>query len=798
MIINVANPAAPSHTGSIDIEGHVLSLAVAGSYAYVITFDALSFIDVTDPEDPFVAGEYAFEEVWGSPEVEDMAVVGDYAYILMNDPKLVWVLDITDPESPVQVGMADLLQYSLSITVGEDYAYVVDIKGGLTTVDIGDPANPAESGYLAPRQDIPDGGSGLVVAGDLAFFNDPYGLRIADISDPGNPVQTSTYDTLAIPTGLTAVGDYVYVTDGWRGLIIIDAANPARPRRVGSYDTPGYARNVVVSGDYAYVTDDDAGLQIIDVTDPAAPAAAGSLGGLGTAVSLDVAGNYAYVTAYSGGYGLRVIDVADPADPVQVGSLPTPGYSWNVDVVGQYAYVVNAHNLGGFVIIDVANPTAPVQVGSYGGDDVYFRVNSMKVVGDMAYLAADYYGGLRIVNVADPSAPVDVGTYDTPGEARDLAVSGPHVYVADDRGGLRIFDVTDPALPVEVAYNDTIIAYNVVLAGDHAFVLHDWSGLNILQTPQSDDDGQSDETEDGAPNGGDGNNDGIPDSEQANVVSLPNSEDGGYLTLAAPAGIALVDVQATANPSPGDTPAGADFPVGFLDFEIEGLAPGEAVAVTIILHGGETVNAYYKYGPEPGNPADHWYAFDYDGTTGAEYAAGQIVLHLVDGERGDSDLTADGVIVDPGAPAVVSPVASEVLYVSGTAGGNAGGVGFDNRDILAYDTGAQTWAIHFDGSDVGIKPLAAFTILDDDSLVLAFTANVKLPGLGTVLPHDLVRFVPSTLGATTTGSFEWYLDGSDVGLSKSGEKIDAVDVLPDGRVLISPAGTAQVLSLIHI
>ena len=179
--------------------------------------------------------------------------------------------------------------------------------------------------------------------------------------------------------------------------------------------------------------------------------------------------------------------------------------------MGQYAYVVDANNLGGFVIIDVSIPDAPVQVGSYGGDDVYFRVYSMEVVGDLAYLAADYYAGLRIVNVADPSAPIDVGSYDTPGAAYDLAVSGSYVYVADENGGLRVIDVTAPELPVEVASNDIVYPYHVVVAGNHAFVLHDWSGLYILETPQSDDDGQSDETEDGAPNGGDGNNDGIPD-----------------------------------------------------------------------------------------------------------------------------------------------------------------------------------------------------------------------------------------------------------------------------------------------
>jgi hypothetical protein len=40
----------------------------------------------------------------------------------------------------------------------------------------------------------------------------------------------------------------------------------------------------------------------------------------------------------------------------------------------------------------------------------------------------------------------------------------------------------------------------------------------------------------------------------------------------------------------------------------------------------------------------------YDGTTGAVINGNEITLHLVDGKRGDHDLTANGEIVEPGAP----------------------------------------------------------------------------------------------------------------------------------------------------
>ncbi len=165
-----------------------------------------------------------------------------------------------------------------------------------------------------------------------------------------------------------------------------------------------------------------------------------------------------------------------------------------------------------------------------------------------------------------------------------------------------------------------------------------------------DDDGVDDTIEAQGPNGGDGNQDGTPDSEQDNVTSLPNM-NGDYLTVVAPAGAQLVGVSSGDNPSPGDAPAGVEFPAGFINFQVNGLAPGGTVQVDIIAHvpAGTILNAHWKYGPTPDNAAPHWYDFAFDGTTGANISGNVISLTFVDGQRGDADLAADGKIVDPSA-----------------------------------------------------------------------------------------------------------------------------------------------------
>jgi hypothetical protein len=63
------------------------------------------------------------------------------------------------------------------------------------------------------------------------------------------------------------------------------------------------------------------------------------------------------------------------------------------------------------------------------------------------------YGGsgLVVVDVSDPSAPIEVGSTDTPGDARNLALSGGMVVVADGDAGLAVFDDCEgwtPEIPV--------------------------------------------------------------------------------------------------------------------------------------------------------------------------------------------------------------------------------------------------------------------------------------------------------------------------------------------------------------
>ena len=173
----------------------------------------------------------------------------------------------------------------------------------------------------------------------------------------------------------------------------------------------------------------------------------------------------------------------------------------------------------------------------------------------------------------------------------------------------------------------------------------------IAPLPDVDSDGADDQLEQQAPNGGDGNSDGIADDEQALVASFRGTTDR-FITIDAGLATELSQVQASAHPSPDDAPAEVQFPVGFFDFVAQTNTSDESLVVTIYLEPGISANSYYMFGPTPDNSTPHWYAFTYNGETGAKIFADRIELHFRDGQRGDSDLLINGSVADPGAPAV--------------------------------------------------------------------------------------------------------------------------------------------------
>ncbi|MCP3980917.1 MAG: S8 family serine peptidase [bacterium] len=132
----------------------------------------------------------------------------------------------------------------------------------------------------------------------------------------------------------------------------------------------------------------------------------------------------------------------------------------------------------------------------------------------------------------------------------------------------------------------------------------------------------------------------------------------------------------------------------------------------------------------------------------------------------------------------------EELWMSFRSNTAVPGVGtVRDEDIVIYNVNTGLWSRIFDGSDVGLGALEidGFALLASGDLLLSFTAAGTVGGL-SVDDSDIVQFTPGSLGDFTTGTFAWYFDGSDVGLTTNGEDVDSIALDGSGNLVISTSG----------
>jgi hypothetical protein len=181
-------------------------------------------------------------------------------------------------------------------------------------------------------------------------------------------------------------------------------------------------------------------------------------------------------------------------------------------------------------------------------------------------------------------------------------------------------------------------------------------------------------------------------------------------------------------------------------------------------------------------------------TTASFSAPGVYVLRLT---ANDGQYQAFDELTVTVQPATGSGV---VLYFSVDRNGTVGGVtDVRDDDILSFD--GANFTLFFDGSDVGVPGtvnLDAFTRINATTILMSFDNPIAantLSGLTVAVDDsDIVQFNAAQLGATTQGVFSLFFDGSVVGLTTNGEDVDALDVLPDGRLVLSTVGVARVFS----
>ncbi|NEQ50285.1 MAG: ExeM/NucH family extracellular endonuclease [Leptolyngbya sp. SIO3F4] len=187
------------------------------------------------------------------------------------------------------------------------------------------------------------------------------------------------------------------------------------------------------------------------------------------------------------------------------------------------------------------------------------------------------------------------------------------------------------------------------------------------------------------------------------------------------------------------------------------------------------------------------------------FAVGETTQTITVDVSGDTDIEADEnftvTLSNPTGDATITTAAADgtiqnddiftepdpVLWFSTDRDSSTG----QAEDIVLFDSDGNFTTV-FDGSDVGLKRanIDAFDITGSE-ILLSFNKGLFLDGVGYVNDSDIVKFNATSLGSYTAGTFELFVDGSDIGLTTWFEDIDALTRVDEDTLLISTNGYSR-------
>lgn len=240
-IIDVSAPTNPIEVGSYEDEWDgVYGVVATDSYAYILLKESDNLFQTINISSPITPTHVSSFITSTSPYLtgQDMAIADDYLYISRQGVKLegsLVVVNVVDSANPLAVSVSAPPGSPQGVAVIGDYAYVAfgrsyfTEQGGLQILDISDPTTPVEVGLYERDWSAFE----MVVASDYAYIIGRYGLRLVDISDPTNPIEASFYNKewgwKVKDYNLAVIGDYVYIAAGDEGLLILRYSEAGSP-----------------------------------------------------------------------------------------------------------------------------------------------------------------------------------------------------------------------------------------------------------------------------------------------------------------------------------------------------------------------------------------------------------------------------------------------------------------------------------------------------------------------------------------------------------------------------------------
>ncbi|MBU8922476.1 MAG: hypothetical protein KOO63_11720 [Bacteroidales bacterium] len=204
--------------------------------------------------------------------------------------------DISNPCSPEYLGHLESPFFLSAVVTSGDYAFVAGGLGGAEVVDISDPRRPR----LIWRDKFSEVRGIFAEEGQFYLSDGFAGFKIFKF-DGKRPTLISFIDTPGWNSDVFAAGRYLYMGEGGYGIAVADISDPHNPVIMGKTGFGSIAREIHYLDGILFTASNKNGLNAIDVSDPRAPFVAANFPSVDDGRGVFADNRFVYFASGSGG-----------------------------------------------------------------------------------------------------------------------------------------------------------------------------------------------------------------------------------------------------------------------------------------------------------------------------------------------------------------------------------------------------------------------------------------------------------------------------------------------------------------
>lgn len=409
----------------------------------------------------------------------DIVVSGNYAYLAIGQQGIK-IVEISDPENPKQAGYITSVNDPQALFVEDNFLYVAGGKAGIFLYDITQPESPV----LVTSEVTSGNALDVVVKGEYAYIaNGRSGLAILNVTNHKQFRKIGALDftsKLGANNGAIALiilDKYAYLSNTSRkSIAIISIDNPRQPKVVGEFKTNTIVHQIIHQAGILYLAADSAGLLALAINTPDNLQLISQLKTNGTVRGFGAEGSIGYIADSQ--KGIISIDVSNPSNLKIIAIQTTYDQANQLAIKDDFVYIAN-----GYTGLTIIKPLPSLEINQSGISRPQFNILDTAKSGNKLFLAAGEHG-VRVLDIQNPQGPREISQFQTSGYVSSIKTEGDLAYLADQGKGLTLLDISDPFQISEYGHGYTTgqETNQIIVSKPYVYLSEGAAGLTIIDT----------------------------------------------------------------------------------------------------------------------------------------------------------------------------------------------------------------------------------------------------------------------------------------------------------------------------